>query len=1136
MKKYFFFGFISLSFCVFAERITFPTFQQSGLTGAKKSDNTHVFSNVITVLDLDRQRIASQDFTALNLEGYVYHGKVGDPKLPAKTQLLEVAKNSDVKIRILSSKHIDLKLSEKGFDAPLLPVQPSVRKSEKPEQNLVKNRSAYRKKTFNQRDIVDLEHLGIAKNRQFVQLNICPIQYLPSENIIRVYYAIDFELDFIEVPHSKSSGSSFSENPNPLIYQIVSDQKFEKVLAPFVAWKTEKGFDVRVAYTSHPAVENTTTSIRNYLKGQYDQGEGADYLLLVGDIAEIPPFPTSFPANHEMLNPETHITDFYYAEYTGDHLPDAFYGRLSASNASQLLNQIEKIIAMEKLDIPTSDFLKKSLLIAGEESSTYNRNLLNAQVNYGSKYYFNKANGVDSTILWSPSSAGQSSTVKAFINNGGGFVNYTAHGGWDRWASPQMTVFDVSKLSNTSRYPFVIGNCCLSGKFEKTECFAEALVRGGQKGAVTYIGASNSTYFNEDFIWAVGSVESVSNPNNITYETSGLGVYDRIFHLHGEAIEDWSRTAGEIVFWGNAAVQTANATWDDDMKRYYWEIYHVFGDPSFAPYFIEPKTLHVTHPQKMTALEPEFFAETGVPYAYVGFSINGRLLAGGQANHEGKFVFAFDEELPQGEAKIVVTAQNHMPYIAAIPITPNDKPHVRAYSHQLSLNSEPSDRIIFNETMKLAIGLKNRSTFEAKKIQIQLKTPDSNVVKINQISETVVESLPGLDSVVIHNDYQLEISPNIPDRYQVQIEVRLSYNDTINSLSAINFIASAPEIAIQNFSTAETNGRFEIVNIGSLPIENAEIKLQSQTDGFAVSNLTPNSSTLVPDAPISFSFDLSKAQNLSNFSEFTLGLLIEKNTYSFHQDLLGVYSSLSEDFEQRAFDHAVWMDSAWIKDSLSPFEGMYSAKSSKITDEESSNLTTQEFELIGGDSIVFYYKVSSEDCGVQAGKSCGDGLFFSTSEKNSQWTKIADFYGEIPWTRAAFPVSAGVQSFKWAYVKDSYVSEGDDCAWVDQITFPKMKNTPESTAVTSPALPDHIAFDVVVADGFLHARIHAEKPGKATIRLVNMLGQNMATVVSNGIVGTGQNDFYFNLSNLPKGTYVCTYFNGTQIQSRKIIR
>jgi len=211
---------------------------------------------------------------------------------------------------------------------------------------------------------------------------------------------------------------------------------------------------------------------------------------------------------------------------------------------------------------------------------------LNATVNYAQRYYFNSSNNINATVLLSPESDRQAALIRSKINDGVGFVNYTGHGNWDEWEGPRITIGDVSSFTNFGKYPVVIANACLTAKFDERVSFGEAWVRAENRGAVAYIGASNSTFFNEDFQWSVGAVRTNSfNPNSITPENSGPGVYDRLFSKNDTLR---ARTLGQIVFYGNMAVQAGNATFNDEVKLYYWEVYHILGDPSFQPHLFDP--------------------------------------------------------------------------------------------------------------------------------------------------------------------------------------------------------------------------------------------------------------------------------------------------------------------------------------------------------------------------------------------------------------------------------------------------------------------------------------------------------------------------------------------------------------------
>ena len=49
---------------------------------------------------------------------------------------------------------------------------------------------------------------------------------------------------------------------------------------------------------------------------------------------------------------------------------------------------------------------------------------------------------------------------------------------------------------------------------------------------------------------------------------------------------------------------------------------------------------------------------------------------------------------------------------------------------------------------------------------------------------------------------------------------------------------------------------------------------------------------------------------------------------------------------------------------------------------------------------------------------------------------MGDWSGENDWSLQTYTVTPGTHTFKWRYAKDSSVSNGSDCAWIDCIQLP----------------------------------------------------------------------------------------------------
>ena len=113
---------------------------------------------------------------------------------------------------------------------------------------------------------------------------------------------------------------------------------------------------------------------------------------------------------------------------------------------------------------------------------------------------------------------------------------------------------------------------------------------------------------------------------------------------------------------------------------------------------------------------------------------------------------------------------------------------------------------------------------------------------------------------------------------------------------------------------------------------------------------------------------------------------------------------------------------AWEVTTQNPYEGQYCAKSTSISDGETSMLYIS-VEVEQESTMSFYYKVSSE--------SNYDKLHFKIdgNERNN-WS------GEIAWAQASYVLTPGTHELRWEYTKDNSVSSGQDCAWIDNVVFP----------------------------------------------------------------------------------------------------
>jgi hypothetical protein len=680
LAKILFVLFAVLSVSVFAKDIKL-TEESNQFVITNKSVSEFTFINHLSEINTVTVKKDVNEFVKLIVSGYGENAKKGNAELPVLEELINVPFGSTVTIKVLNTEQKIISLSDYGIESLIFPSQPSLLKSENAEDMpFYFNDEYYSYDGFYQTDLISTELLGKMRGQQLARISIAPFQYNPNTNQLKVitkmevkvifknidiaahisnkqkYYSPEFEHLFKSCLNYIPMQEKDVITTYPVKYVIISDPAFQSALQPLVQWKTKKGFMVVEGYTNDPAVGNTTASIHAYLQDMYDNpidGIVPTYLLIVGDDGQVPSF-----------NNGNHLSDMYFCEFDGggDFYPEMYYGRFSAINAGDVEAQVHKTLTHEQYTFSDPSFLDEVVLVAGVDASmapTYG----NGQINYGTDNYFNTAHGLTvynylygSGTPITSDMPGASAAIIADVSAGVGFANYTAHCGSSGWSDPSFSTSDVPGLQNNDEYGFVIGNCCQSNKFDVPVCFGESLLRANNKGAVGYIGGSNNTYWDEDFWWAVGNDSISANP---TYAGTGLAMFDCMMHENGEQQEDWFITAGQLIHSGNLAVTQAGGA-----EQYYWEIYHLMGDPSLMPYIGVPTTLTVTHDIAVPVGVSTFTVITE-ENAYVAISMGGQLLDAQFADFTGIVDLNFPPISSVGTVDVVVTKQFKQPYIGS---------------------------------------------------------------------------------------------------------------------------------------------------------------------------------------------------------------------------------------------------------------------------------------------------------------------------------------------------------------------------------------------------------------------------------------------------------------------------------------
>ncbi|HOY84745.1 MAG TPA: C25 family cysteine peptidase [Candidatus Syntrophosphaera sp.] len=675
------------------------------------------------------------------------------------------------------------------------------------------------------------------------------------------------------------------------------------------------------------------------------------------------------------------------------------------------------------------NYLGKAVMIAGADA-TFGPTHGNGAINYGTQNYFNTAHGITSNTYLYPASASSDASIIANANEGRGYMNYTAHGSETSWADPTFSVSDVNAMTNTGKYGVMVGNCCVTNSFGTSVCFGESIIRKANAAGVAYIGGTNNTYWDEDYWWAVGA-KGTANGSAPAYSASSLGAYDAMFHTHGEAYSDWATTTGETIYAGNMAVQQSGSS----RTNYYWEIYHVMGDPSLMPYFGVPTANPASHPTQIMIGNTSYAITGAAPYTRIGLSMNGVIYGTGITDASGNLTLTISPFTTAGTAKLVLTAQNRITKIVDIPVVAAEGPYMAVDT--VVFDDANNDAPDYNESGYLDVTFENVGVDPATSVSAVLScaTPGVTITDANH----TISSLAAGASVLADNAYAISIANNVANGTVANFTITMTMSGESPWTHNFTLTLNAPALNFGAMTvsdpTGNNNGRLdpgETVTI-NIPLHNtggATSPAGTATMSCAVTGITVNTgsanfSAIAAAGSANLSFSLTADAGMAIGTVVSLNFAATAGQYSASKVENTAVGLIIEDFSTGSFSSYPWImggTAPWTIDNTTYYSAGYSAKSGTITHSQSSTMETTRILSTSGD-LSFWYKVSSE--------SGYDYLkFYVDGTQQGQWS------GEVDWTQASYTLAAGTRVLKWEYMKDGSVDSGSNCAWVDDIIFP----------------------------------------------------------------------------------------------------
>ena len=1009
------------------------------------------------------------DFIRLEIPGHSYISDPGIPELPVVTKLVDLTGRRVSKIRINNIIYERVFPESSGYKGQLIPAQPGLTKQpQRGTERLVRDRKTYETDKSPLTDTVSIKNIGTIRGRDIGIIQINPVIYYPASNYFDVITSMDISVEYIKqsgesaLKGSSASGSfdsllgkglidydpddvipGFSLEPAGLI--ILSDTTMKRHLKPLVQWKTKRGFRVIELYVDGKNLLRTFSDIKDTLSYLYhnppEDYPSPEYLIIAGDINIIP-----YSGGTDRLS------DMYYAEFdgNGDWLPDIYYGRLPAKDSTQMKSIVTKIIEYEMFGFPdTYSHYEDAMALTGLDAGHIPE--MNGQMNYAA-LYLNETNGIKPHIIYhstvdSIRNAGYDS-VRYMLNSGVGFVNYTGHGDKYGWLNTGINYSFVAGMTNSSRYPVIISNACETARYNDANCFGSTLVRAANKGALAFIGCSMDSYWTEDYYWAIGVSPLTTYP---TYEESGPGFYDRLFHTNNELPSDWYSSLGQILFAGNLAVSSSTSS----IKKYYWETYTLLGDPSITPFIGTPDTFNISLPD---TLPPSLlsFSVTAKPFSYIAISHFDTLWDATFTSPSG----AANLEIPdltKDSCLVVITGQNMVPLIKTIYFAGSDTAWLNIVdvntSDPLGNNDGFAD---YSEAIALSIDIQNAGGQSVDDVYLTLSSNSEYIDIATDLFN--VGTVSALSLINLSDAFDVVVADSVPDQEIVTLILEMHYNLNVVKFT-FDISVHGPEPAILNCYIDDQlsgNGNmlaeagesfdviFRIVNRGSSDISgNLFISNISQYISFdevsIPAGLLAAGSVIEVSAGASLDAGTPEAQTVS------FDVILDCNPYYDIQTLSIVTGRSTEDFETQSFSSFPWIndpDHPWTITDTERYSNSFAAMSGKISHSQESVLSLY-LNMPEDDTLKFWYMVSSEKT-------------YDLFRFHVNGLSVFIEAGESGWKFRKVPLSRGVHLIEWKYKKDVSLSEGLDAAFIDLIKFPDLSFLENDIAVNkiiSPSEP-----------------------------------------------------------------------------------
>nr|VVV06545.1 Gingipain R2 [Aliivibrio wodanis] len=626
----------------------------------QKHHNSATFEAKLTELTLAKIKMADGNvYNRILLPDGAAPNDPGKPNLTGYRQLIQIPDGAQLELDI---QHVEWSktYSDMVVDPVQLPFPDVVEENgNRPDQNMpfVKDETAYQALAEHSLPVISVVETIRVRGQSYAVISYRPIDFNPIEKTVRFAQNVRFNVNYVlsdtaepkrqdKLSFDKNNGSAIdlnsehidvidkqNSNNNAVLtpaqkadYLIITADRFEETLVPFVEWKRKKGYQVHVATITE--VGNTQDKIKSYIKNSYSKGTMTSYVLLVGDHEDVPAYEVVGHPYHG--DAHRWHTDYEYALVDGDdNYADIVLGRFPGDTEAQITTMVNRSLNYDKN--PTDSDRYNHVLLAGQYQDSNDNKVadrmfmedlhraadflgadydffsgegdlfskgyqihtalqwdadLTKELKYGGWNYGTARVTPPKTVpqVWKDQGNGNHIQIADAINQGVGFVMHRDHGYGDGsgWADPHYTATEVNALTNNMA-PFVFSLNCATGWFDGKDSFAESWMRNANGGAVGFTGAVRVSYSGYNDLMHAAILDSLWDDYDGNWSSDIYPVSWRPAMAVNRAKD---RLFGHYGTQNNTAVLTS--------RFFSW-----FGDPELELRTERPSELTVTYPAQL---------------------------------------------------------------------------------------------------------------------------------------------------------------------------------------------------------------------------------------------------------------------------------------------------------------------------------------------------------------------------------------------------------------------------------------------------------------------------------------------------------------------------------------------------------